>query len=102
MPRPRDAAFFLGLYRSQARNIRPNRGQARKIDARLQLPPGCGERLAQHASTPLDLQSTMPRLPRIRLDEVPLHIVQRGHNRGPCFFQDSDYRIYLHISRDAA
>ena len=28
----------------------------------------------------------MPRRPRIQLDGVPLHIVQRGHNREPCFF----------------
>jgi hypothetical protein len=28
----------------------------------------------------------MPRRPRIHLDGVPLHIVQRGHNRQPCFF----------------
>ena len=38
----------------------------------------------------------MPRHPRIRLDEMPLHVVQRGHNRSPCFFRDSDYLIYLH------
>ena len=28
----------------------------------------------------------MPRRPRVHLDGVPLHIVQRGHNREPCFF----------------
>ena len=33
----------------------------------------------------------MPRLPRIQLDGVPLHIVQRGHNREPCFFGEEDY-----------
>lgn len=38
----------------------------------------------------------MPRRPRIHLDGVPLHIVQRGHNREPCFFSDEDYRCYLH------
>ena len=38
----------------------------------------------------------MPRRPRIHLDGVPLHIVQRGHNREPCFFCDDDYRSYLH------
>ncbi|MBI4986022.1 MAG: transposase [Rhodocyclales bacterium] len=37
----------------------------------------------------------MPRRPRIHLDGQPLHIVQRGHNRGRCFFTDGDYRIYL-------
>ncbi|MFN0300304.1 MAG: transposase [Burkholderiales bacterium] len=38
----------------------------------------------------------MPRRPRIQLDGVPLHIVQRGHNRAPCFFGEEDYSIYLH------
>jgi len=28
----------------------------------------------------------MPRRARIQLDRVPLHIVQRGHNREACFF----------------
>lgn len=32
----------------------------------------------------------MPRRPRIHLDGVPLHIVQRGHNREPCFFGEED------------
>lgn len=38
----------------------------------------------------------MPRRPRIHLDNVPLHIVQRGHNRQPCFFAEEDYLAYLH------
>jgi putative transposase len=38
----------------------------------------------------------MPRRPRIQLDGVPLHIVQRGHNREPCFFGEEDYQGYLH------
>ncbi len=38
----------------------------------------------------------MPRRPRVHLDEVPLHIVQRGHNREPCFFAEDDYYSYLH------
>jgi len=38
----------------------------------------------------------MPRRPRIHLDQVPLHIVQRGHNREPCFFSEEDYFTYLH------
>ena len=37
----------------------------------------------------------MPRRVRIHLDGVPLHIVQRGHNRAPCFFAQADYRAYL-------
>jgi putative transposase len=38
----------------------------------------------------------MPRRSRIHLDGVPLHIVQRGHNREPCFFAEDDYSSYLH------
>jgi putative transposase len=38
----------------------------------------------------------MPRRPRIHLDGVPLHIVQRGHNREPCFFSEEDYCSYLY------
>lgn len=37
----------------------------------------------------------MPRRCRIHLDGVPLHIVQRGHNREPCFFANDDYASYL-------
>jgi len=38
----------------------------------------------------------MPRRPRLALPNVPLHIIQRGHNRQDCFFADEDYRFYLH------
>ena len=38
----------------------------------------------------------MLRRPRIHLDNVPLYIVQRGHNREPCFFAEEDYYAYLH------
>ena len=38
----------------------------------------------------------MPRRTGIHLDGVPLHIVQRGHNREPCFFNEDDYGTYLH------
>jgi putative transposase len=44
----------------------------------------------------------MPRRPRVHLDEQPLHIVQRGHNREPCFFGEDDYRSYLHWLGEAA
>jgi putative transposase len=37
----------------------------------------------------------MPRQPRIHLS-IPLHIVQRGHNREPCFLGEDDYFSYLH------
>jgi putative transposase len=36
----------------------------------------------------------MPRRPRIHLAGLPLHIVQRGHNRDACFFGDEDYLAY--------
>ncbi len=38
----------------------------------------------------------MPRRPRLKLPGVPLHIIQRGHNRSACFFATNDYRRYLH------
>ena len=38
----------------------------------------------------------MPRRPRTHLDGVPLHIVQRGHNREPCLFGEADYQTYLY------
>lgn len=43
----------------------------------------------------------MPRRPRIHIDAVPLHIVQRGHNRQPCFFAEEDYHTYLHWLNEA-
>ena len=44
----------------------------------------------------------MPRRPRILLADHPLHIVQRGINREPCFFADEDYQCYLHWLEEAA
>lgn len=43
----------------------------------------------------------MPRRPRVHIDGVPLHIVQRGHNRQPCFFAEEDYHSYLHWLSEA-
>ncbi|MBI3147346.1 MAG: transposase [Betaproteobacteria bacterium] len=37
----------------------------------------------------------MPRCPRIHLNNVPLHIVQGGHNREPCLFGEENYQTYL-------
>jgi putative transposase len=37
----------------------------------------------------------MPRHARITMAEVPVHIIQRGNNRGACFFSDDDYARYL-------
>ena len=37
----------------------------------------------------------MPRKSRFYLPDVPVHLVQRGHNRRPCFGDEADYRFYL-------
>jgi len=37
----------------------------------------------------------MPRIPRLSVPGVPLHIVQRGNNRQAVFFQDADYITWL-------
>jgi putative transposase len=37
----------------------------------------------------------VPRLPRYALSGVPQHVIQRGYNRQPIFFQEDDYRFYL-------
>ncbi len=37
----------------------------------------------------------MPRYPRLFIQDVPLHIVQRGHDRQPVFFKPADYSYYL-------
>ncbi|MFM9968799.1 MAG: transposase [Burkholderiales bacterium] len=38
----------------------------------------------------------MPRRARIRAPGIPLHVIQRGNNRGACFFADTDRQYYLH------
>lgn len=38
----------------------------------------------------------VPRRPRIDFDGVPLHVVQGGDNREPCFYGEDDYASYLH------
>lgn len=37
----------------------------------------------------------MARHPRKFVSGIPVHLIQRGNNRSPCFFQPRDYRIYL-------
>ncbi len=37
----------------------------------------------------------MPRNARVIVPHMPHHIVQRGHNRGVVFVEDSDYQYYL-------
>jgi putative transposase len=44
----------------------------------------------------------MARPPRLELPGVPLHVVQRGINRGACFFGDADRRFYLSCLAKAA
>ncbi|CAG1006709.1 hypothetical protein BURK1_03323 [Burkholderiales bacterium] len=44
----------------------------------------------------------MPRRPRFPLTGYPLHIVQRGNDRQPCFFCEADFRTYLEALGDAA
>ncbi|MDA1107068.1 MAG: transposase [Proteobacteria bacterium] len=44
----------------------------------------------------------MPRKPRFYLPGIPVHVVQRGHNREPVFYEESDYRAYLGWLQEAA
>lgn len=37
----------------------------------------------------------LPRHPRLFVPHLPLHIVQRGHDRQPVFLQPADYEFYL-------
>lgn len=39
----------------------------------------------------------MPRRARAHVPGYPLHVVQRGHNRQPCFIDESGYRLYLSL-----
>lgn len=39
----------------------------------------------------------MPRRARLRVAGLPLHIIQRGNNRTPCFYADEDSGLYLHF-----
>ena len=44
----------------------------------------------------------MPRQPRFNLADVPQHVIQRGNNRQPTFFIESDYERYLEYLASAA
>ena len=44
----------------------------------------------------------MARHPRLDLPNVPQHIVQRGNNRGACFFDDRGRRRYLNLLEETA
>jgi putative transposase len=43
----------------------------------------------------------VPRKPRYYLAGVPCHVIQRGHNREPCFSAPDDFRYYLQCLREA-
>jgi len=38
----------------------------------------------------------VPRKTRFDLPGIPQHVIQRGNNREPCFFDEEDYHRYLH------
>lgn len=44
----------------------------------------------------------MPRPRRLVLPSVPLHVIQRGNNRVPCFVVHNDYLVYLDMLRECA
>jgi putative transposase len=44
----------------------------------------------------------MPRPRRVVLPFIPLHVIQRGNNRMPCFQVQNDYPIYLDMLRECA
>ena len=44
----------------------------------------------------------MPRKPGFNLVGIPQHVMQRGHNREPCFYSEQDYRHYLDDLKEAA
>ena len=37
----------------------------------------------------------MPRTARFIIPDLSVHVVQRGHDRQDCFFEESDYQAYL-------
>jgi putative transposase len=42
----------------------------------------------------------MPRRARIMLSGIPVHVIQRGNNRQPCFYEANDRSFYLfHLGR---
>ncbi len=44
----------------------------------------------------------MPRMARLGLPGMPMHVVQRGHNRQECFRADADCQFYLAQLEDLA
>src|SRR5882672_3835637 len=52
---------------------------------------------AAPAATMGRLRVPMPRCPLFLITDLPLHVVQRGNDRRPCFFEEGDFRIYLKL-----
>ena len=44
----------------------------------------------------------MPRRARIVAADTPFHVIQRGIDRGACFFSEDDFRFYLDALATAA
>lgn len=44
----------------------------------------------------------MARLPRLYLPGCAQHVIQRGNNREACFYDETDYKAYLSILKDAS
>jgi putative transposase len=44
----------------------------------------------------------MPRRARLTYAGCALHLIQRGNNRGACFFDEADYRLYRELAAEAA
>lgn len=44
----------------------------------------------------------MPRRARLFRSDVPLHLIQRGHNRDVCFLAEVDRLVYLSMIRECA
>ncbi len=44
----------------------------------------------------------MSRKPRFILAGVLQHVIQRGHNREPCFYAEDNFHCYRYILRAAA
>ena len=65
-----------------------------------QNPWRCGHLRYGHAIS--FLSDPMTRRRRLVLPAIPLHIIQRGNNRSPCFAGDTDYLVYLSLLRKYA
>ena len=44
----------------------------------------------------------MARLPRLFVEGVSQHVIQRGNNRDACFYCDTDYALYLQKLKEAS